>query len=83
MPHPGPPPKQGYVQTLLGNGRFWTRWRAAWTGVWFANLPVALTVWKRSLEYLTFISVMALVLSCAAAFQSSLTMRKADPDDPL
>lgn len=68
---------------LLGDGRFWTRWWAAWTGVWIGNIPLALTVWKRSLSYLVFISVAALVLSSAAAFQSSLTMRKADPDDPL
>lgn len=51
--------------------------------IWLANLPFALTIWKRSLEYLIFISVMALVLASAAAFQSSLGMRKTDPDDPL
>jgi hypothetical protein len=51
--------------------------------IWVANIPFALTVWKTSLEYLIFISVMALVLACAAALQSSLGMRKTDPDDPL
>ncbi len=67
----------------LGDGKFWSRFWLAWMAIWLANIPLALTVWKTSLEYLIFISVMALVLACAAAFQSSLGMRKTDPDDPL
>lgn len=72
-----------WLQRHLGDGRFWSRFWLAWAGVWFANLPFAVTILKRSLEYLIFISVMALVLACLAAFQASLGMRKTDPDDPL
>ncbi len=71
------------ARRLIGDGRFWTRFWLGWICVWVANIPLAMTVWKRSLEYLIFISVMALVLSCCAALQSSLTIRKADPTDPL
>ncbi len=67
----------------LGNGRFWQRFWLTWMGVWLANLPFAVTVWAHSLRYLNAMSVLALVLGCAAAFQSSLGMRKSDPDDPL
>lgn len=71
------------IRDRLGDGRFWTWFWLAWIVVWLANLPFALTIWKRSLEYLIFISVMALVLASAAALQSSLGMRKTDPTDPL
>ncbi len=71
------------VNAILGNGQFWSRFWAGWMLLWAANIPFALTIWKNSLEYLVFISVMALILSCAASFQSSLGMRKADPEDPL
>ncbi len=71
------------LREQLGNGRFWSRFWLAWMGIWVANIPFAVTVWKTSLEYLIFISVMALVLACLAAFQASLGMRKTDPDDPL
>jgi hypothetical protein len=71
------------LRRLAGSGKFWSRFWLFWMAVWIGNIPPALTVWKNSLEYLIFISVMALVLACAAAFQSSLGMRKVDPDDPL
>ncbi len=67
----------------LGDGKFWSPFWLAWLAIWIANIPFALTVWKTSLEYLIFISVMALVLTCLAAFQASLGMRKSDPTDPL
>lgn len=71
------------VSQLIGSGKFWSRFWLAWIAIWIANIPLALTIWKKSLEYLIFISVMALVLSSAAALQSSLGMRKTDPEDPL
>lgn len=71
------------LRSYLGDGRFWSRFWLAWMAFWIGNIPFAVTVFKQSLEYLIFISVMALVLACAAAFQSSLGMRKTDPDDPL
>lgn len=71
------------LHRLVGDGRFWTRFWLFWIAVWVGNLPFALTIWKTSLEYLIFISVMALALASAAALQSSLVMRKTDPDDPL
>jgi hypothetical protein len=72
-----------WLRRHLGDGRFWQRFWLAWAGIWACNIPFAVTVWKRSLEYLIFISVMALVLACLAAFQASLGMRKTDPTDPL
>lgn len=69
---------------LIGSGRFWALFWLAWATVWAVQIPVAmLTGLKTSVAYLVFISLMALVLACLGAFQSSLGMRKADPDDPL
>jgi len=70
-------------RALLGNGLFWQRFWLAWIAVWLANIPFALTIWRESLGYLIFLSVAALILSSAAAFQGSLGMRKTDPEDPL
>jgi hypothetical protein len=71
------------LRTLVGSGRFWTGFWLLWIGVWLVAIWPSVTVWRNSLPYLVFLSVMALVLGCSAALQSSLTMRKADPDDPL
>lgn len=72
------------MRGLLGSGRFWAAFWAAWTIAWICMIPITLlTGLAGSLPYLTFLSVMALVLGCAAAFQASLGMRKADPEDPL
>jgi ABC-type lipoprotein release transport system permease subunit len=69
---------------MLGSGKFWSWFWLGWMVFWMANLPLAmLTELKRSIQYLVFISIMALVLACAAAWQSSLTMRKVDPADSL
>ncbi len=72
-----------WLRRHLGDGRFWSRFWLTWAGIWACNVPFAVTVWKRSLEYLIFISVMALVLACLAAFQASRGRRKTDPTDPL
>jgi hypothetical protein len=72
------------MRELAASGKFWM-W--VWTGLgiqFLAHLPL---VWwtpvGQSLRYLNTISVVALVLSCGAAAQASLSMRKADPEDPL
>lgn len=71
------------MRQMLSSGRFWQWFWGAWIVVWLINLPFALTVWSHSLRYLNAISVLALVLSSAGAWQSSLAVRKADPEDPL
>ncbi len=70
--------------SLLGNGRLWF-WLWTAIGIQFV-LHLPLIWWTPvgdSLRYLNTISVIALVLSCGAAAQASLSMRKADPQDPL
>lgn len=72
------------MRGLLASGKFWTWFWVAWATVWAVQIPIAmLTSLKTSIEYLIFISLMALVLACLGAGQSSLSMRKADPKDPL
>lgn len=67
---------------LIKSGRFWAIFWLVWAAVWAIQIPVAmLTELKTSVAYLVFISLMALVLACLGAFQSSLGMRKADVDD--
>lgn len=72
------------VGSLLGNGRAWAWFWALMAGQFALHIPLVLwTPLGDSLRYLNTISVLALVLSCMAAFQASLGMRKSDPDDPL
>lgn len=72
------------MQGLLGSGRFWVWFWLGWSIIWAVQIPIAMaTSLKTSIGYLIFISLMALVLSCLGAMQSSLAMRKIDPADPL
>lgn len=71
------------IRHILGSGRFWmTFWAAslaavlAWGAVTF--------VWLLdSVRNLNALSIVALWLACGAGFQATLSMRKADPEDPL
>lgn len=68
----------------LGNGKAWAWFWLAVSGQFLLHIPLVLfTPIGQSLRYLNTISVLALVLAGMAAFQSSLGMRKSDPDDPL
>lgn len=69
--------------TVVRSGRFWQWHWAIWVLFWLGMIWPSTTIWRNSLPYLVFLSVMALVLGCAAAWQSSLSMRKADPADPV
>lgn len=72
------------IRRLVGSGRFWLSFWLVWAAVWAVQIPIAMfTSLKTSIEYLIFISLMALVLACLGAAQSSLAMRKADKNDPL
>lgn len=68
---------------MLGSGTFWMRfWIAVfilaviWGGLTFAFL-------LDSVRNLNAISVVTFWVSCAAGFQATLSMKKADPKDPL
>lgn len=68
---------------LLGSGRAWATFWLTVAGLHALLFWPAETVWYHSLRFLNAISVDALVLGALAAFQSSLAMRKTDPEDPL
>lgn len=71
------------LRTLVGSGRFWTAFWCFWLAVWSLAMIPTLTVWAGNLRWTNFMSDAALILASAGCAQSSLTMRKADPDDPL
>jgi hypothetical protein len=71
------------IGELLGSGRAWATLWLSVAGLHALLFWPSQTVWSHSIRFLNFISVDALVLGCLAAFQSSLGMRKADPEDPL
>lgn len=76
--------REAHPLVNLGSGRAWAWFWALMAGQFVLHIPLVLfTPLGGSLRYLNTISVLALVLSCMAAFQASLGMRKADPDDPL
>lgn len=69
--------------TLFSSGQFW---------MWFWVVVLAIMMvwgtctflfWSDSVRNLNALSVMALWLACGAGFQSTLGMRKADPEDPM
>lgn len=71
------------IQRLLASGRVWAAfWLIAAAAHCLLFYP-AETWWAHSFRFVNAVSVEALVLGCLAAFQASLGMRKADPDDPL
>lgn len=71
------------LQRLLASGRFWSRFWLTWVVIWVFGMIPTLTVWNNNIAWTNFMSDAALILACAGAWQSSLTMRKADPEDPL
>jgi hypothetical protein len=68
---------------LGSNGRFWTWFWATGIALSLATIWPAVTIWAHSFVYVNTVSAIALALGCAAAWQASLSMRKADPQDPL
>lgn len=68
---------------MLSSGRFWMWF---WTAVLVIMLVWGICTvmfWFDSVRNLNYMSVMALLLACGAGFQSTLGMRKADPEDPM
>lgn len=66
-----------------GSGVFWGWfWACAFvvTATWGA---LTFVLWLDSVPNLNALSIAALLIACGAGFQSTLSMRKADPDDPL
>lgn len=75
---------RGELKSWVGSGRAWEWFWLVLAGQFLLHVPLVLwTPLGQSLRYLNTISVLALVLACLAAFQGSLSMRKADPEDPL
>lgn len=69
------------LEEYVSDGAFWMKF-------WLVSLGFVLlwgvgTIlwWSNSIVNLNLLSIFALILGCAAAFQSSLGMRKADPKD--
>lgn len=71
------------MRDLIGSGRFWM---AFWLVVFVVALGWAVATvlwWSDSTRNVNMLSVAALILAPAAGFQACLSMRKADPADPL
>lgn len=75
--------KPGGFGALLASGKFWSWFWLSWIVIWSVGMVPTLTVWRNNIGWTNFMSDTALILASAGAWQSSLTMRKADPKDPL
>jgi uncharacterized RDD family membrane protein YckC len=71
-------------RSQLASGKFWM---CFWLAVFVASLVwgivTVLTPLLNSTANLNVLSIVALLVAAGAGFQSTLGMRKADPDDPL
>lgn len=68
---------------MFSDGRFWM---FLWTFVLCIMLAWGVATflwWMDSVRNLNALSIVAVWLACAAGFQATLGMRKADPKDPL
>jgi hypothetical protein len=68
----------------------WVRSSRFWMYVWLVAAVLVLvqsgltiTFWLDSIRAVNMMSVEALILAVTAGLQATLTMRKADPDDPF
>lgn len=71
------------MAAMFSSGRFWM---IVWTIVLMIMLVWGFATfvwWMDSVRNLNALSIVAVWLACAAGFQSTLSMRKADPKDPL
>lgn len=79
----GPVKLRDRCRPLLGSGKAWMRlWLVVFAGtiVW-GGLTFAF--WMDSVANLNALSIVAVWLAAAAGIQSTLGMRKADPNDSL
>jgi len=67
----------------MGSGRFWLTFWSIVTGVVAVWACLTVLFWRDSVTNISFMSAAALLLAPAGGLQAALTMRKADPDDPL
>lgn len=65
------------------DGRFWMIFWAAVLATMTTWGILTVIFWRESVVNLNMLSIAALLLSCGAGFQSTLAMRKSDPEDPL
>jgi hypothetical protein len=68
---------------MFSSGRFWMiLWSIALV-IMLAWGFATFAWWMDSVRNLNALSIVAVWLACAAGFQATLGMRKADPKDPL
>lgn len=65
------------------DGRFWMIFWTSVLGVMVVWGVLTVLFWRDSVANLNMLSIAALWPSCGAGFQSTLAMRKSDPEDPL
>ena len=68
---------------LAGSGKFWMFF---WTAVFAVMVGWGVATflwWMDSVRNLNALSIAAVWLACGAGVQSTLAMRKTDPEDPL
>ena len=70
-------------KSLFREGRFWMFFWASVLGIMVIWGGLTIVFWRSSVVNLNMLSIAALWLACGAGFQSTLAMRKSDPEDPL
>jgi hypothetical protein len=68
---------------MIGSGRFWL---VVWISVFALSFiwgVFTVAFWLDSTKNLNLMTIWGLFVAAAAGAQSTLSMRKADPEDPL
>jgi len=68
---------------MLNSGRFWMWFWLAVFAVMLGWGGLTFIYWMDSVRNLNALSIVAVWLACGAGVQSTLSMRKADPEDPM
>lgn len=74
--------RPGLTRRLATSPRFWMWFHGLTALKWLVLSPPGMTIWKQSVTFLVYISLVTALTTALAGFGAALGARKADPEDP-
>lgn len=75
--------KPGRLQRIATSPRFWMWFHGLTALKWLILTPPGMTIWKTSVMFLIYVSLITALATSLAGFGAALAARKSDPDDPM